>query len=114
MALIGKKTESIPTSLALVMGKVNPLSDPRMRIFVRSAVTEGDYAAVQSAHALAESLLPAGSELWAWWLDGVEDLVGTGDQDSGLFVRFTRDVAGIAPWGKLPAKAHQRLRALSA
>jgi hypothetical protein len=113
MALIGKKTESIPTDLTVVMGKVNPLSDPRMRKFVSSAVTEGDYTAVQSAHALAESLLPPGFELWTWWFDGVEDLVGTADHDSELFVRFTRDVAGIAPWGKLPAKAQQRLRALN-
>jgi hypothetical protein len=113
MALIGKKAESIPTGLALVLGKVNPLSDPSMRMFVRSAVTEGDYAAAQSAYVLAERLLPPGSELWTWWLDGVEDLVRTGDEDSGLFVSFTRNVAGIAPWGTLPAGAQQRLRALS-
>ena len=79
----------------------------------RSAVTEGDYAAVQGAHALAESLLPPGSQLWTWWLDGVEDLVGTGDQDSGLFVRFTPR-RRHRPLGKLPAKAQQRLSALSA
>ena len=60
MALIGKKTESIPTGLALVMGNENPLSDPRMRMFVRSAVTNGDYGAVQDAHTLAESLAPPG------------------------------------------------------
>ncbi len=113
MALIGKKTESIPTGLALVMGNVNPLSDPRMRMFVKSAVTEGDYGAVQDAHALAESLAPPASELWTWWLDGVEGLERRGDQDLGLFVRFTRDVAGIAPWGNLPPTARQRLRALS-
>ena len=113
MALIGKKTESIPTGLALVMGNVNPLSDPRMRTLVRSAVTESDYAAVQGAHALAESLAPAGSELWTWWLDGVESLARSGDQDLELFVRFTRDVSGIAPWGNLPASARQRLSALS-
>jgi hypothetical protein len=112
MALIGKKTESIPPGLALVLGNVNPLSDPRMRMLVRSAVTEGNYAAVQDAHALAESLVPPASELWPWWLDGVESLARSGDQDLGLFVRFTRDVAGIAPWGNLPATARQRLRAL--
>lgn len=111
MALIGKKTAAIPTGLELVMGNINPLSDPKMRMFVRSAVT-GDYGAVQDAHALAESLLPPGSELWPWWLDGVESLAKSGDQDLGLFVRFTRDVAGIAPWGNLPATAGQRLRAL--
>ncbi len=113
MALIGKKTESIPTGLALVMGNVNPLSDPRMRKFVRSAVTEGDYQAVQDAHALAESLAPPASELWTCWLDGVESLARGGDQDLGLFVRFTRDVAGIAPWGNPPPAARKRLRALN-
>ncbi len=113
MALIGKKTESQPTGVALVLGKVNPLSDPRMRMLVRSAVTDGDYAAVQGAHALAESLLPPGSALWSWWLDGVESLARSGDQDLGLFVKFTSDVAGIAPWGNLPANARQRLLALS-
>jgi len=113
MALIGKKAESIPTGLALVMGTINPLSDPKMRMFVRSAVTKGDYEAVQGAHALAKSLLPPGSELWLWWLDGVESLARSGDPDLGLFVRFTGDVAGIAPWGNLPAAARQRLRALS-
>ena len=114
MALIGKKTESIPTSLSLQLGNVNPLSDPRMRMFVRSAVTKGDYEAVQGAHALAETLIPPSSELWSWWLDGVESLAGSGDQDLGMFVTFTRNVAGIAPWGNLPAAARQRLRALSA
>lgn len=83
-----------------------------MRGFVRSAVTQGDYGAVQDAHALAERLLPPSSELWAWWLDGVESLARSGDQDLALFVRFTRDVAGIAPWGDLPATARRRLRAL--
>ncbi len=111
MALIGKKTGTIPSGIGLVMGNVNPLSDPKMRMFVRSAVA-GDYGAVQDAHALAESFLPSGSELWPWWLDGVESLARSGDQDLGLFVRFTRDVAGIAPWGNLPVTARQRLRAL--
>jgi hypothetical protein len=114
MALIGKKTQSIPTGLALVMGDVNPLSDPRMRMLVKSAVTEGDYRAVQAAYAFAETLVPPASELWTWWLDGVEALARSGDQDLGLFVRFTHDVAGIAPWGNLPATGRQRLRALSA
>jgi hypothetical protein len=93
------------------MGNVNPLSDPKMRMFVRSALT-GDYGAVQDAHALAESLLPPASDLWAWWLDGVESLARSGDQDLGLFVRFARAVAGIAPWGNLPPSARERLRAL--
>lgn len=114
MALVGKKTESIPSGLALVMGKVNPLSDPKMRALVRSAVTDADYGAVREAHALAGSLLPPGSELWPWWLDGVEGLAGGGDPDVGMFVRFTRNVAGIAPWGNLPATARQRLSALNA
>ena len=112
MALIGKKTGHIPGEAPLLLGNVNPLSDPRMRTFVRSAVTNGDYGAVQSAHALAESLAPPASELWTWWLDGVESLARSGDQDLGLFVRFTRDVAGIAPWGSLPETARQRLSAL--
>jgi len=114
MALIGKKTESIPSGLALVMGKVNPLSDPKMRTLVRSAVTDGDYGAVREAHALAGSLLPPASELWPWWLDAVESLARSGDPDLGMFVRFTRDVAGIAAWGNLPATARQRLLTLSA
>jgi hypothetical protein len=112
MALIGKKTESIPTGVALVMGNANPLTDPKMRLLVRSAVTDGDYVAVQDAYALAKRLAPPSSELWPWWLDGVENLARGGDPDLDLFVRFTRDVAGIAPWGSLPATARQRLRAL--
>jgi hypothetical protein len=114
MALIGKRTGNIPSGHSLVLGSTNPLSDPRMRALVRSAVTEGDYGAVQDAHALAESLLPPGSELWAWWLDGLEGLARSGDQDLGVFVRFTRDVAGIGPWAPLAATSSQRLRALSA
>jgi hypothetical protein len=113
MALIGKKTGHIPTGLALSLGNGNPLSDPKMRMFVRSAVTDGDYGAVQDAHALAKRLAPPASELWPWWLDGVESLARSGDQDLELFVRFTREVAGIAPWGNLPASARQRLLALS-
>lgn len=112
MALIGKKTGTVPSGVSLVMGKVNPLSDPKVRMLVRSAVA-GDYEAVQDAHALAERLSPPGSELWSWWLDGVESLAQSGDQDLGLFIRFTGDVAGIAPWGNIPATARQRLRALS-
>ena len=81
-------------------------------MFVKSAVTGGDYGAVQDAYALAQSLVPPGKELWAWWLDGVESLARSGDQDLGLFVRFTRDVAGIAPWGSLPETARRRLSAL--
>jgi hypothetical protein len=112
MALIGKKTGNVPADVPLLLGNVNPLSDPRMRTLVRSAVTKGDYGAVQDAHALAESLVPPASELWTWWLDGVESLARSDDQDLELFVRFTRDVAGIAPWGNLPATGRQRLRAL--
>ena len=111
MALIGKKAAAVPTGLSLLMGNVNPLSDPKMRMLVRSAAA-GDYGSVQDAHALAKSLLPAASELWPWWLDGVESLARSGDQDLELFVRFTRDVAGIAPWGNPPATDRQRLRAL--
>jgi hypothetical protein len=114
MALIGKKTGNVPGNVPLLLGNVNPLSDPRMRTFVRLAVTEGDYGAVQGAHALAESLVPPASELWTWWLDGMESLARSGDPDLGQFVRFTRDVAGIAPWGNLPATARQRLLALDA
>ncbi len=112
MALIGKKTGTVPSGISLVMGKVNPLSDPKMRMFVRSAVA-GDYGAVLDAHALAESLLPPSSELWSWWLDGVENLARCSDQDLELFVRFTRDVAGIGPWGNLPETARPRLDALT-
>jgi hypothetical protein len=113
MALIGKKTGSIPSGLALVLGKVNPLSDPKLRLFVRSAVTDADYRAVWEAHALVESLLPPGSELWPWWLEELESLARSGDEDLGLFVKFTRDVAGIAPWGNLPPNARKRLSTLS-
>jgi hypothetical protein len=113
MALIGKKTESIPSGVALVRGNVNPLSDPKMRTLVRAAVTEGDFGAVRDAHALAASLMPPATELWAWWLDGVESLARSGDKDVALFVTFTRNVAGIAPWGNLPAAARQRLGALA-
>ncbi|HTV10444.1 MAG TPA: hypothetical protein VME20_01155 [Acidimicrobiales bacterium] len=83
-------------------------------MFVRSAVTERDFGAVQAAHALAESLVPPASELWPWWLDALEKLARSGDQDLEMFVRFTRDVVGIAPWGPLPGTARERLRALSA
>jgi hypothetical protein len=114
MALIGKKTGNIPAGVPLLLSNVNPLSEPRMRALVRSAVEKGDYGAVQDAHALAASLVPPASELWTWWLDEVESLARSGDQDLALFVRFTRDVAGIAPWGNLPPTARQRLRALSA
>jgi hypothetical protein len=112
MALIGKKTGNVPADVPLLLGKVNPLSDPRMRMFVRSAVTEGNYGAVQDAHALAQSLVPPGSPLWTWWLDGLESLAQSGDEDFGMFLRFTRDIVGIAPWGNLPATARQRLGAL--
>lgn len=113
MALVGKKAERAPSGFALVMDKGNPLSDPKMRMFVRLAVTDGNYGAVQDAYALARSLVPPTSELWPWWLDALEGLAQSGDPDLGLFVRFTRDVAGIAPWGNLPASARQRLSALS-
>jgi hypothetical protein len=113
MALIGKKTGNVPADVPQLLGNMNPLSDPRMRTLVRSAVAQGDYGAVQEAHALAETLVPPGADLWTWWLDGVESLAGSGDQDLGLFVRFTRDVSGIAPWGNIPAPARQRLDALA-
>lgn len=94
------------------MPKVNPLSDPRMRALVRMAATEGNYKAVKDAYALAERLVPPGAELWSWWLDGLEGFSLSGDGDLPLFVKFTREAAGIDPWGELPAVARQRLRAL--
>jgi len=83
-----------------------------MRMFVRSAVT-GDFGAVQDAHALAESLLPllrscgaGGSMGWRAWPEVVT-------RTSSFFVRFTRDVAGIAPWGALPETASPALAPLA-
>ena len=64
-------------------------------------MTESDYAAVQGAHALAESLAPAGSELSTWWLDGVESLARSGDQDLELFVRFTQRRQRASPRGAI-------------
>ncbi len=112
MALLGKKTGSVPAGPSPLMARINPLSDPRMRALVRMAATEGDYAAVQDAHALAMGLVAPGSDLWSWWLDGVEGLARNGDPDLALFLKFTREAAGIGPWGDLPAGARERLRAL--
>jgi hypothetical protein len=93
------------------MPKINPLSDPRMRVLVRMAATEGNYEAMLDAHALAVRLLPPGDELWSCWLDGLESLSESKDEDVAVFVKFTREAAGIQPWGSLPAGARERLRA---
>jgi len=111
MAVLRKKTSSVPAGPTFVMPKTNPLLDPRMRVLVRMAATEGSYEAMQDAHALATRLLPPGDELWSWWLDGLESLRGDKDEDLALFVKFTREAAGIEPWGTVPAGARERLRA---
>lgn len=113
MAVLRKKTSSLPTGPTFVMPKINPLSDPRMRVLVRMAATQGSYEAMQDAHALATCLLPPGDELWSWWLGGLEDLKGSGDADLAMFVKFTREAAGIEPWGSVPAGARERLRAFA-
>jgi hypothetical protein len=95
------------------MPKLNPLSDPRIRSLVRMAAVEGTYEAVKDAYALAKSLVPAGSDLWSWWLDGVEDLAQAGDQDRALFVKFTLEVDGIKPWGDLPPGGRHRLKEIT-
>lgn len=97
-----------------MMPKMNPLSDPRMRVLVRMAATEGSYDALVEAHALAMRLLPPGDELWSWWLEGLGTLSASNDEDLAVFVKFTRDVAGIQPWGTLPPGPRERLRALGA
>jgi hypothetical protein len=93
------------------MPKINPLSDPRMRVLVRMAATEGNYEAMLDAHALALRLLPPGDELWGYWLDGLDSLRESHDEDLAVFVKFTREVAGIQPWGGVPAGPRERLRA---
>jgi hypothetical protein len=112
MALLGKKTARLPAGPTFVMPKINPLSDPRMRVLVRMAATEGNYEAMLDAHALAMRLLPPGDELWSCWLDGLESLSESKDEDLAVFVKFTREAAGIEPWGSVPPGARERLRAL--
>lgn len=111
MAVLRKKTSNAPAGPTFVMPKVNPLSDPRMRSLVRSAATEGNYEAMLDAHALALRLLAPGDELWTSWLDGLESLGASQDGDLAVFVKFTREAAGIQPWGSLPVGARERLRA---
>lgn len=113
MGLVGKKRESVPDRAGSLVPKLNPLSDPRIRLLVHRASMEGDYEAVKELHALAESLVPTGTTVWSWWLDAVEALAQAGDQDQVLFVRFTREVAGIKPWGDLPPTGRDRLAELS-
>jgi hypothetical protein len=113
MALVGKKRESVPDRPSPLMPRLNPLSDPRIRSLVRMAAVEGAYDAVKEAYALAKSLVPPGTDLWSWWLDGVEDLAQVGDQDRALFVKFSREVAGLKPWGDLPPAGRHRLTELS-
>jgi hypothetical protein len=95
------------------MPRLNPLSEPRIRSLVHMAVVGGNYEAAKEAHALVRSLVPAGTDLWSWWFDGVEDLAQVGDQDLNLFLKFTRDVAGIKPWGDLPPAGRDRLEEIS-
>jgi hypothetical protein len=111
VAIVGKKTTRLPGGPTFVMPKMNPLSDPRMRVLVRMAATEGNYEAMLEAHTLAMRLLPPGDELWSWWLGGLESLTGSQDEDLAVFVKFTREVAGIQPWGSVPAGPRERLRA---
>ncbi len=82
-----------------------------MRVLVRMAATEGNYEAMLDAHDLAMRLLAPGDELWSWWLGGLESLSASKDEDLAVFVKFTREAAGIQPWGSLPAGARERLRA---
>jgi len=111
VALVSKKrTPDRPSPL---VPRFNPLSGPDVRSLVRSAVVGGDYAAVKETHVQVKSLVPAGTDLWSWWLDGIEDLARVGDQDGALFVRFTREVAGIKPWGDLPPGGRDRLEEIS-
>ena len=95
------------------MPKLNPLSSPQIRSLVHQAALEGDYEAVKEAYTMAKSLVPAGTDLWSWWLEGLEGLAQVGDQDLGLFVKFTREVVGIKPWGDLAPGGRQRLDELS-
>ncbi len=82
-----------------------------MRVLVRMAATEGNYEAMLDAHDLAMRLLPPGDELWSWWLAGLESLGASNDEDLAVFVKFTREAAGIEPWGTVPAGAREHLRA---
>jgi hypothetical protein len=109
VGLVSKKKGSIPEAPSPLMPKLNPLSDPRIRTLVRRALVEGDYEAVKETYAVAKSLVPEGTDLWSWWLEGVEGLAHVGDQDGALFVKFTREVAGIKPWGELPLGGRDRL-----
>ena len=95
------------------MPRLNPLSGPRIRSLVHMAAVEGDYEAAKEAYVLVKSLVPAGTDLWSWWFDGVAGLAQVGDQDCALFVKFTREVAGIKPWGDLPPGGRDRLEELS-
>ena len=113
MGLIGKRRGALPERPSPLMPTFNPLSDPRIRTLVYAAAAEGSYDAVKEAYDLAKSLVPAGTDLWSWWLDGVEGLARVGDQDAALFVRFTRQVAGIKPWGELSPEGRQRLKEIS-
>jgi hypothetical protein len=113
MALVGKKTKSTDDRPSPFMPKLNPLSDPHVRSLVRMATVDGDYGAVREVYALAKSLVPEGTDLWAWWLDGVEGLVQAGDPDRAMFVQFTGGVAGIKPWGDLRPASRDRLKDLS-
>ena len=112
MGLVSKKKGSIPEAPGPLMPKLNPLSDPRIRSLVRRAAVEGEYEAVKETYLVAKSLVPEGSDLWSWWLEGVEGLARVGDQDGALFVNFTGAVAGIRPWGDLPPGGRDRLAAL--
>ena len=92
--------------------KAQPSFGSRMRVLVRMAATEGNYEAMLDAHDLAMRLLPPGDELWSWWLSGLESLSGSKDEDLAVFVKFTREAAGIEPWGSVPVGPRERLRAL--
>ncbi|MGC8628066.1 MAG: hypothetical protein ACP5VR_11070 [Acidimicrobiales bacterium] len=113
MALVGKKTTRADERPSPLMPKLNPLSDPHVRLLVRMAAVEGDYGAVKEVYALAKGLVPEGADLWAWWLDGVEGLVQARDPDGAMFVQFTGGVAGIKPWGDLRPADRDRLKELS-
>ncbi len=102
MALLGKKTARLPAGPTFVMPKINPLSDPRMRVLVRMAATEGNYEAMLDAHDLAMRLLPPGDELWSWWLGGLESLSASKDEDLAVFVKFTRGGSGYRALGQPP------------
>jgi len=112
MALVGKKAREAPAP-GFVMPKINPLSDPHLRQLVRMAAVHRNYDAMRDAHALAASLVPPDADLWSVWVDGLETLSREGDEELAMFVKFTREAAGIDPWGNVPAAASRRLRALT-